>query len=80
MEEDSWNRIIYEHRPFRDARGYSFENFSELELKEKVDSLIGHNLQRVYRDMRRVKFFPAEALCELLFHTLHFFWRLKYKK
>ena len=69
MEEDSCNRIINEHRPFRDARSYSFENFSELELKEKVDSLFGHNLQRVYRDMRRVKFFPAEALCEPIFRT-----------
>ena len=43
-------------------------------------SKFGHNLQRVYRDMRLVKFFPAEALCEPLFRTLHFFWRLKYKK
>ena len=43
-------------------------------------SQLGHNLQRVYRDMRLVKFFPAEALCEPLFRTWHFFWRLKYKK
>ena len=43
-------------------------------------SKFGHNLQRVYRDMRLVKFFPAEALCEPLFRTWHFFWRLKYKK
>ena len=43
-------------------------------------SQFGHNLQRVYRDMRLVKFFPAEALCEPLFRTWHFFWRLKYKK
>ena len=42
-------------------------------------SQLGHNLQRVYRDMRLVKFFPAEALCEPLFRTWHFFWRLKYK-
>ena len=43
-------------------------------------SQLGHNLQRVYRDMRLVKFFSAEALCEPLFRTWHFFWRLKYKK
>ena len=43
-------------------------------------SQLGHNLQRVYRDMRLVSYFPAEALCEPLFRTWHFFWRLKYKK
>ena len=43
-------------------------------------SQLGHNLQRVYRDIRLVRNFPAEALCEPLFRTWHFFWRLKYKK
>ena len=43
-------------------------------------SQLGHNLQRVYRDMRLVRYFPAEALCEPLFRIWHFFWRLKYKK
>ena len=43
-------------------------------------SQLGHNLQRVYRDMRLVRYFPAEALCEPLFRTWHFFWRMKYKK
>ena len=43
-------------------------------------SKLGHNLQRVYRDIRLVRYFPAEALCEPLFRTWHFFWRLKYKK
>ena len=43
-------------------------------------SQLGHNLQRVYRDIRLERFFPAEALCEPLFRTWHFFWRLKYKK
>ena len=38
-------------------------------------SKLGHNLQRVYRDMRLVRYFPAEALCEPLFRTWHFFWR-----
>ena len=42
-------------------------------------SQLGHNLQRVYRDMRLVRYFPAEALCEPLFRTWHFFWRLKFK-
>ena len=43
-------------------------------------SKLGHNLQRVYRDIRLVRYFPAEALCEPLFRVWHFFWRLKYKK
>ena len=43
-------------------------------------SQLGHNLQRVYRDMRLVRYFPAEALCEPMFRTWHFFWRLKNRK
>lgn len=43
-------------------------------------SQFGHNLQRVYRDMRLVKFFPAEALSEPLFRVWHFFWRMTNKK
>ena len=43
-------------------------------------SKLGHNLQRVYRDIRLVKFFPAEALCEPLFRTWHFFWRMKHRR
>ena len=43
-------------------------------------SKLGHNLQRVYRDIRLMKYFPAEALCEPLFRVWHFFWRMKNKK
>ena len=43
-------------------------------------SQLGHNLQRVYRDMRLVRYFSAEALCEPIFRTWHFFWRMKNKK
>ena len=38
-------------------------------------SKLGHNLQRVYRDMRLVRYFPLEALSEPLFRVWHFFWR-----
>ena len=41
-------------------------------------SKLGHNLQRVYRDMRLVRYFPAEALCEPIFRIWHFFWRLRW--
>ena len=43
-------------------------------------SQLGHNLQRVYRDIRLMKYFPAEALCEPIFRTWHSFWRMKNKK
>ena len=38
-------------------------------------SALGHNLQRLYRDMRLARFFPAEALSEPFFRIWHFFWR-----
>ena len=41
-------------------------------------SQLGHYLQRVYRDIRLVRYFLAEALCEPLFRVWHFFWRLKH--
>ena len=43
-------------------------------------SKLGHNLQRVYRDIRLVRYFLAEALCEPLFRVWHFFWRLKHRR
>ena len=41
-------------------------------------SQLGHNLQRVYRDIRLMKYFPAEAMSEPFFRVWHFFWRLKH--
>ena len=56
-------------------------NFGRHDARNRFGrSQLGHNLQRVYRDMRLVKFFPAEALCEPLFRIWHFFWRMKNKK
>ena len=56
-------------------------NFGRHDARNRFGkSKLGHNLQRVYRDIRLVKYFPAEALCEPLFRVWHFFWRLKYKK
>lgn len=42
-------------------------------------SQLGHNFQRIYRDIRLVRYFPIEALSEPLFRTWHFFWRLRHK-
>ena len=56
-------------------------NFGRHDARNRFGrSQLGHNLQRVYRDIRLVRYFPAEALCEPLFRLWHFFWRLKYKK
>ncbi len=42
-------------------------------------SKLGHNLQRVYRDIRLMRYFPAEALSEPFFRVWHFFWRIWHK-
>lgn len=36
---------------------------------------IGHNVQRICRDLRLLRHYPAEALSEPLFRTGHYFWR-----
>lgn len=43
-------------------------------------SPLGHNLQRLYRDMRLVRYFPEEALSEPLFRIWHFFWRKRIER
>ena len=35
---------------------------------------------KIWRNMHFVRFYPAEALCEPLFRTWHFFWRLKHRR
>ena len=56
-------------------------NFGSYDERNRFGrSQLGHNLQRVYRDIRLVRYFPAEALCEPLFRIWHFFWRIKNKK
>ena len=40
---------------------------------------VGRNWRRLRRDIRLVSLFPSEALCEPLFRTWHFFWRVCHK-
>ena len=55
-------------------------NFGRHDARNRFGrSQLGHNLQRVYRDIRLVRYFPGEALCEPLFRVWHFFWRLRHK-
>ena len=56
-------------------------NFGRHDARNRFGrSQLGHNLQRVYRDMRLLRYFPGEALCEPLFRIWHFFWRMNNKK
>ena len=41
---------------------------------------LGHNLLRLYRDARLLRYYPAEALSEPIFRVWHFFWRMKCHK
>lgn len=56
-------------------------NFGSYDKRNRFGkSQLGHNLQRVYRDIRLIKYFPAEALSEPIFRVWHFFWRMKDKE
>ena len=34
---------------------------------------------KIWRNMHFMRYYPAEALCEPIFRTWHFFWRLRHK-
>ena len=56
-------------------------NFGRHDARNRFGrSQLGHNLQRVYRDIRLVRYFPTEALSEPIFRVWHFFWRLKHRR
>ena len=56
-------------------------NFGRHDARNRFGrSKLGHNLQRVYRDIRLVRYFPGEALCEPFFRIWHYFWRLKHRR
>ena len=51
-------------------------NFGKHDARNRFGrSKLGHNLQRVYRDIRLVRYFPAEAMSEPIFRVWHFLWR-----
>lgn len=37
--------------------------------------VLGHNLPRLYRDARLLRYYPAEALIEPIFRVWHWWWR-----
>lgn len=55
-------------------------NFGTYDKRNRFGhSKLGHNIQRIYRDIRLMSCFPAEALSEPIFRVWHFFWRLRHK-
>lgn len=55
-------------------------NFGTYDKRNRFGhSKLGHNIQRIYRDIRLMSYFPAEALSEPIFRVWHYFWRLSHK-
>lgn len=54
-------------------------NFGRYDKRNRFGhSKLGHNIQRIYRDIRLMSYFPAEALSEPIFRVWHYFWRKMY--
>lgn len=52
-------------------------NFGHFDIRNSHHSAIGHNIQRLKRDLRLARYYPEEALAEPFFRIWHFFWREK---
>lgn len=60
----------YHHIEFPSYKGVEVEawNLGKHDERNRFGrSKLGHNLQRVYRDMRLMRYFPGEALCDPVF-------------
>ena len=55
-------------------RGGNFGHYSGL----RAHSTGGKYFAKVWRNLHFAREYPAEALCEPVFRTWHFFWRLKH--
>ncbi len=52
-------------------------NFGQYRSQQHFErGTLAHNVQRLRRDLRLVRLYPAEALAEPFFRAWHFFWRL----
>ena len=56
-------------------KGGNFGHYSGLEQHNAAKKYF----QKTWRNMKLVKEYPAEALCEPVFRTWHFFWRLSHR-
>ena len=55
-------------------QGGNFGHYSGLDQKNALTKYF----QKTWRNMKLVREYPAEALCEPVFRTWHFFWRLRH--
>lgn len=53
-------------------------NFGQFNIRNCYHGVITHNIQRLKRDLRLVRFYPEEALSEPIFRVWHFLWRIKH--
>lgn len=54
-------------------------NFGRYDAEnQKADSRFKKNVQRVKRDLRMMRYFPSESLCEPAFRVYHLIWRSIY--
>ena len=54
-------------------------NFGRYDVRHSFGSgRVGHNLQRLCRDLRFLRYYPAESLSEPLFRVWHFWWRKRH--
>ena len=53
-------------------KGGNFGHYSNLDQNNAAKKYF----QKTWRNMHLVKEYPAEALCEPIFRTWHFFWRM----
>ena len=65
--------------PMDVKRGKCFLNGGNFGHYDK-HHVLGHNLLRLYRDARLLRYYPAEALSEPMFRTWHILCRMKNKK
>ena len=56
-------------------KGGNFGKCDEANIK--ANSQLKKNWQRIKRDIHLMREYPSEALCEPIFRTWHFFWRLR---
>ncbi len=58
--------------------GGNFGKHDERTLSGTYDSALTSNTQRLWRDLRMMRHFPAESLWEPFFRLYHFFWRKRH--
>ena len=58
--------------------GGNFGKHDNRTLSGRYDSAVANNSQRLWRDIRLMRHFPAESIWEPFFRIYHFFWRKRH--